>query len=191
MPFGRLFSRKKPNEGLEDLQGRMKVLERELHRLNTRPLSTRTETPPHSVEEISRMSLKLKSLARDKADLNLRLSQLENQVHSLTELLEQCHLNINKLHKELEYMKKQPKTEENFSQQPVIINEVHVEKMFLDKYELNNNFAQLGINELSGRLNIGATYGKGVLSDEMNTEELQEMEELKKESDEENKENPV
>ncbi|MFS0823310.1 hypothetical protein [Bacillus sp. 1P02SD] len=36
---------------------------------------------------------------------------------------------------------------------------VYIDKLYVDKYEQNNNFAQLGINSLSGSLNIGATYG--------------------------------
>lgn len=36
---------------------------------------------------------------------------------------------------------------------------VYIDKLYVDKYEQNNNFAQLGINSLSGTLNIGATYG--------------------------------
>ncbi|WP_338448199.1 hypothetical protein R4Z09_18385 [Niallia oryzisoli] len=36
---------------------------------------------------------------------------------------------------------------------------LYIDKLYLDKYEQNNNFAQLGINHLSGALNIGATYG--------------------------------
>lgn len=42
---------------------------------------------------------------------------------------------------------------------PIIIEKIHIEKIVLDKYELNNNFGQLGIKELKGKLNIGATYG--------------------------------
>jgi hypothetical protein len=42
---------------------------------------------------------------------------------------------------------------------PIIIEKIHIDKILLDKYELNNNFGQLGIKELKGKLNIGATYG--------------------------------
>ncbi|MDP4163270.1 MAG: hypothetical protein Q8898_09220 [Bacillota bacterium] len=42
---------------------------------------------------------------------------------------------------------------------PIIIEKINIEKIILDKYELNNHFGQLGIKELKGRLNIGATYG--------------------------------
>ncbi|MEH7382112.1 hypothetical protein V7138_16755 [Bacillus sp. JJ1533] len=36
---------------------------------------------------------------------------------------------------------------------------LYIDKLYVDKYEQNNNFAQLGINSLNGSLNIGATYG--------------------------------
>ena len=44
--------------------------------------------------------------------------------------------------------------------QEQIFKTLYIDKLYLDKYEQNNNFAQLGIKELSGALNIGATYGK-------------------------------
>lgn len=42
---------------------------------------------------------------------------------------------------------------------PIIIEKINIEKIIFDKYELNNHFGQLGIKELKGKLNIGATYG--------------------------------
>ncbi|WP_051348719.1 hypothetical protein [Peribacillus kribbensis] len=69
----------------------------------------------------------------------------------------------------------------------VVIKEINIDKFFLDKYELNNVIAQMGIKELSGALNIGATYGKGALPQEFTPaiqkdfeELMQEKEELKK-----------
>lgn len=47
----------------------------------------------------------------------------------------------------------------NHKEPPIIIEKINIEKIILDKYELNNNFGQLGIKELKGKLNIGATYG--------------------------------
>ncbi|OIK11559.1 hypothetical protein BIV60_17930 [Bacillus sp. MUM 116] len=47
----------------------------------------------------------------------------------------------------------------NHMEPPIIIEKINIEKIILDKYELNNNFGQLGIKELKGKLNIGATYG--------------------------------
>ncbi|MDP4103847.1 MAG: hypothetical protein Q8935_02745 [Bacillota bacterium] len=54
-------------------------------------------------------------------------------------------------------MEKQEPTEPK--DPPIIIEKIHIDKIVLDKYELNNNFGQLGIKELKGKLNIGATYG--------------------------------
>lgn len=56
---------------------------------------------------------------------------------------------------------------------PVVIKEIHIDKFYLDKYEQNNNIAQVGIKELSGALNIGATFGKDTIPKEMN-EQLKE-----------------
>lgn len=84
------------------------------------------------------------------------------------------------------------KTESTFSKEPnpekgpssVIYQEIKIEKVYLDKYELNNNFAQLGIKELGGQLNIGATYGSGAIPEEVieqGKEAKESMKEMKEE----------
>ncbi|MGD6844032.1 hypothetical protein ACQCVH_16090 [Bacillus infantis] len=45
---------------------------------------------------------------------------------------------------------------------PVIFQEFHIDRFIVDKYELTNNINQLGVKELSGQMNIGATYGGGI-----------------------------
>lgn len=59
-------------------------------------------------------------------------------------------------------------------EQPSVQKEIYVDKLFLEKYEQNNNIAQVGIRELSGVLNIGATYGTVPLPGEMNPSSDQE-----------------
>lgn len=58
-------------------------------------------------------------------------------------------------------------------EQEPIFKTLYIDKLYLDKYEQNNNFAQLGIKELSGALNIGATYGRDVIPKEV-TEQVKE-----------------
>jgi hypothetical protein len=71
------------------------------------------------------------------------------------------------------------KTSDKKSDQGVVVKEIRIDKFFLDKYEQNNNIAQIGIKELSGALNIGATYGSGVLPGELTEQLKEDMEELK------------
>jgi uncharacterized protein with von Willebrand factor type A (vWA) domain len=59
-----------------------------------------------------------------------------------------------------ELTKKMVETEDLTIQQDSFCNTLYIDKLYLDKYEQNNNFSQLGINHLSGALNIGATYGR-------------------------------
>ncbi|GIN20879.1 MAG TPA: hypothetical protein DEO65_01475 [Bacillus bacterium] len=40
----------------------------------------------------------------------------------------------------------------------VLFQEITVEKLFVDKYEQVNNVGSLGVKELSGQMNIGATF---------------------------------
>ena len=72
-----------------------------------------------------------------------------------------------------ELTKKIEETEDSTMQQDPICNTLYIDKLYLDKYEQNNNFAQLGINNLSGALNIGATYGRDAVPKEI-TEQVKE-----------------
>ncbi|NRD80422.1 hypothetical protein HPT25_24170 [Bacillus sp. BRMEA1] len=75
--------------------------------------------------------------------------------------LASLEMNMEMLKQSLEAIQKQsPKDEvKKDKDPPIIIEKINIEKIILDKYELNNNFGQLGIKELKGKLNIGATYG--------------------------------
>ncbi|WML40162.1 hypothetical protein RCG19_00285 [Neobacillus sp. OS1-2] len=67
--------------------------------------------------------------------------------------------NIEELKKTLHDFQEQKVKDYKPPEPPIIIEKINIEKIILDKYELNNNFGQLGIKELKGKLNIGATYG--------------------------------
>lgn len=62
-----------------------------------------------------------------------------------------------------ELLKKWEVVEDSVNKSNPIYERLYIDKLYLDKYEQNNNFEQLGIKELSGALNIGATYGKDVI----------------------------
>src|SRR3954451_16882417 len=80
--------------------------------------------------------------------------EIKNKLNSL-------EMNIEELKKSLQASQQQglPESELKTKDPPIIIEKINIEKIILDKYELNNNFGQLGIKELKGKLNIGATYG--------------------------------
>jgi hypothetical protein len=80
--------------------------------------------------------------------------ELKNKLISL-------ELNIEELKKSLQTSQEKGLLEGEVKSKdpPIIIEKINIEKIILDKYELNNNFGQLGIKELKGKLNIGATYG--------------------------------
>ncbi|MCM3672079.1 hypothetical protein M3181_24665 [Mesobacillus maritimus] len=70
-------------------------------------------------------------------------------------------------------------TIESIKQEEPILQTIYVDKLYLEKYEQNNNFAQLGIKSLSGELNIGATYGKGAVPKEVTDQVKEDMEKMK------------
>lgn len=64
------------------------------------------------------------------------------------------------LEAELALLNKQIEAEKA-TQGKIVIEELNVDKITVDKLEYHNNFGALGIKELKGRLNIGANYGVG------------------------------
>ncbi|WP_040208671.1 hypothetical protein [Neobacillus jeddahensis] len=80
-------------------------------------------------------------------ELKKKLLSLEKNIIELKKSL-QTFQNQNSIDKDVKV--KEP---------PIIIEKINIEKIILDKFELNNNLGQLGIKELKGKLNIGATYG--------------------------------
>jgi hypothetical protein len=94
----------------------------------------------------------------------------------LTKKLSSLESNIEELKKSLLTFQeqKQQQMAEKTNDPPIIIEKINIEKIILDKYELNNNFGQLGIKELKGKLNIGATYGSD-FTPKMDAEENKEI----------------
>ncbi|WP_394233613.1 hypothetical protein [Niallia oryzisoli] len=90
-------------------------------------------------------------------DTRQRLLLLEQNINLLNEgqvmLLRQVNELIGKSNDN------QMADSEKEEQADPLLRTVYIDKLYLDKYEQNNNFAQLGIKSLSGALNIGATYG--------------------------------
>jgi hypothetical protein len=81
-------------------------------------------------------------------ELKMKVKLLESNLNSLKNDL-----------KDFQEKANLQKDEQIIKEPPIIIEKINIEKIILDKYELNNNFGQLGIKELKGKLNIGATYG--------------------------------
>lgn len=121
--------------------------------------------------------------------LEERLSVMENNVLKMSDLIEKNLQQTMQLKSEMERIKAGLSPRE---EKPVVIRELKVDRIMLDKYEQNNNFGNLGIKNISGQLNIGATYGKSALpsgiTDELiddwkNPEEEAEQQEMMDESD--------
>jgi hypothetical protein len=83
-------------------------------------------------------------------DFKKKLASLEVKIEELKETLSAYQQQNSQEKHDNQIKSKEP---------PIIIEKINIEKIILDKYELNNNFGQLGIKELKGKLNIGATYG--------------------------------
>ncbi|WP_226670216.1 hypothetical protein [Metabacillus litoralis] len=106
--------------------------------------------------------------------LSKRVKSLESYIASLEKLMQIL------MHQE-DTKEDSMRTREG---QPVIFQEITVEKLFMDKYEQTNNLGQVGIKELSGHLNIGATYEKGLIPSELIEEWKTDLNQMKEEQKE-------
>ncbi len=106
-------------------------------------------------------------------ELDNRVSALEQSMSLLTEVQVDMLKRTSSLQEEVRLIHQKAALLEN-APPPI-----HIDKFFLDKYEQNNNIGQVGIKELGGALNIGATYGSGAIPKDFTDQIQKDMEELK------------
>lgn len=108
--------------------------------------------------------------------MNMRVLALEHNYILVNEVQAGLLKRMDELvEKHNELLKKWEEAESAAIQQ----NPIMIDKLYIDKYEQNNNFAQIGIHELSGALNIGATYGKEVIPKKITEGAKAEIEKMK------------
>ncbi|MGD6856737.1 hypothetical protein [Bacillus infantis] len=98
-------------------------------------------------------------------NLEMRLQNTENAIFRLEKENSELRREISALHagtNENPHMDTPSSQPDSKSPPPVIFQEFHIDRFIVDKYELTNNINQLGVKELSGQMNIGATYGGGI-----------------------------
>jgi predicted RNase H-like nuclease (RuvC/YqgF family) len=101
-------------------------------------------------------------------NLQLRLHDSESAISRLEKENSDLKREISSLHSLLpnstkeQHRPESPSSNDSKCPPPVIFQEFHIDRLIVDKYELTNNINQLGVKELSGQMNIGATYGGGI-----------------------------
>ncbi|RST76027.1 hypothetical protein D4T97_004330 [Siminovitchia acidinfaciens] len=118
--------------------------------------------------------------------LEQRIAIMEDHFAMIKEIVVENRQQTKELMEELDKVKKNPASK---SAQPIVIREIKVDKVLLDKYEQNNNFGSLGIKALSGQLNIGATYGNSTLPAEIAEDLKADFNSFKKENEDNDLEN--
>lgn len=122
-------------------------------------------------EEPSKLiNMRLNALEEGLVKFNEVQATLMNRIDELTEKYDALINEKEEVKANTETVEKEP----NFGC-------LYIDKLYLDKYEQNNNFANLGIKTLSGALNIGATYGSVDIPKDIGKEVKEEMEKLKAE----------
>ncbi len=99
------------------------------------------------------------------------------QIDELKQKIIQLEHEIKEIKKQVDEKDEANPNEQPRTDPPIIIEKINIEKLILDKYELNNNFGQLGIKELQGQLNIGATYGRAFSPNKKKSTNLPKKEE--------------
>ena len=126
--------------------------------------------------------------------ISKELEPFKQQMELLNDKVSQIEIQFEDLKKEVADFKEKQKMDNEAEQEQsafsgdakpenrpssIIYQDIKIEKVYLDKYEQNNNFAQLGIKELGGQLNIGATYGSGTIPKEISEQSKEAMESMK------------
>ncbi|MEH7379085.1 hypothetical protein V7138_01185 [Bacillus sp. JJ1533] len=135
---------------------------------------------------------------RLKAQWFHEMDKLKEQLHILThdmaslkERIEQCETENKHILNECNEIKKALGSQTKSNELPIVYQDIKVERMLIDKYELNNNIAHLGVKDLSGSLNVGATYGTGIIPSDLAEDFLSTMNEFKKGKNDEQNSNEV
>ena len=112
--------------------------------------------------------------------IEMRVQQLESNLLLVNEVQAGLLKRMEELiEKNYVLIKKMDETEVSMKKEEPIFKTLYIDKLYLEKYEQNNNFAQLGIKSLSGALNIGATYGKEAIPKEITGQVKEDMEKMK------------
>lgn len=125
-----LYQRLKKSNQNEQMYERLNELEKKLSNVL---ISKRQNTNRENEQEIK------------------RTFEMENKIDSL-------YKKIQHLEEKLSSFENSNRTEQNSSSPTFFIDHLNVESIVIDKLDYANNFGQLGIKELSGRLNIGTSY---------------------------------
>ena len=153
-----------------------KLMERENHPFNSQPKLAGMTAIGSLFDSTSedRGGLEGADVESSDSTIKMRVLALENNYLLVNEVQAGLLKRVdNLIEKCNELTIKIEETEDPTMQQDPICNTLYIDKFYLDKYEQNNNFAQLGINHLSGALNIGATYGRDVVPKKI-TEQVKE-----------------
>ncbi|RIW34684.1 hypothetical protein D3H55_09220 [Bacillus salacetis] len=117
-----------------------------------------------------------------------QLQTLEKEVMFLKEELLREKNRIESITEELVNLKNQTAQPSDSNESQVVYQDITIERMMIDKYEMNNTIPHLGVKNLSGFLNIGATYGKGMIPEDLAEDFLEGMTGFKKRKEEEEEE---
>ncbi|MDR4948263.1 hypothetical protein [Neobacillus cucumis] len=89
-----------------------------------------------------------------------KISELEKKISSLESTINDVKTEVKSIHV--------PVAAKEHDDSPAIqINHLQVDQIVIEHLDYANNFGQLGIKELSGRLNIGSSY-EGDISEKVN-----------------------
>lgn len=161
---------------LKEKLNKVEPIKKTVDEVNRKSISDIEDQVLSKVQEMIKIEMEpFKNLL---TELHNRVSRVENRIISLERKSKENMTAIQQLQKEKNKHPESAKEEMHQEGQPIIFQEIHVEKLFMDKYEQTNNLGHLGVKELSGHLTIGATYDKGVIPNELVEEWKEEMNSL-------------
>ena len=161
---------------LKEKLNKVEPIKKPVDEVNRKSISDIEDQVLSKVQEM--IKIEMEPFQNMLTELHNRISRVENRIIALERKSKENIIAIQQLQKEKNKHPEFAKEEMHQEGQPIIFQEIHVEKLFMDKYEQTNNLGHLGVKELSGHLTIGATYDKGVIPNELVEEWKEEMNSL-------------
>ncbi len=181
MPIKGFFQENPKDELMVEIQQRLEALEKQVEKINTLEVYLKRiikveerlgllhlrekgnkenihkgeiikDIESHVVTEVKQLILKeIKPIQHMFMEFHNKILQLENQITSIGKKTTEDILRIQYLLQKKNQHEAEMKVTPHEGQ-PIIFQEIHIDKLFMDKYEQTNNLGQLGIKELSGHL---------------------------------------
>ena len=151
---------KKDNYSLVDKSANNRRIDSSLSDRKEERIEENHEIPFSKMKELINLLSNYQTLKSVQADQDNKIRDVEQKIDMLMERYKEV-------------------SDEETAKKHGELKNFYIDKLYIEKYELANNIDQIGVRELSGALNIGATYGKDVVPKEVSDDIKKQFKSIK------------